>query len=210
MASYGQLIDKTSIGSAIAYQGGGDTSTSYWTFVFANSCWFRGYAGTASNIYQPHPTVVTEFWRYSISQQQWIKVASHSNGKDTSTAYRVRCPYNPNVQSISPSLRAEYNGTDSYLFAFKAQTTNGERSRCKDYVIVYNIGADTTYDTTVKGKLIYGRSENIAYKLHANATGPSSYSTTQNWLTTTAMRGALITPSYVNRMISVKSARSLT
>ena len=112
MASYGQLIDKTSIGSAIAYQGGGDTSTSYWTFVFANSCWFRGYAGTASNIYQPHPTVVTEFWRYSISQQQWIKVASHSNGKDTSTAYRVRCPYNPNVQSISPSLRAEYNGKE--------------------------------------------------------------------------------------------------
>jgi hypothetical protein len=210
MASYGQLIDKTSIGSGIAYEAGGDTSTSYWTFVFANSCWFRGYAGTASNIYQPHPTVVTEFWRYSISQQQWVQVASHSNGKGTSTAYRVRCPYNPNVQAISPSLRSEYNGDDSYLFAFKAQTTKGERSRCKDYVIVYNIGADTTYDTTVKGKLIYGRSENIAYKLHANATGPSSYSTTQNWLTTTAMRGALITPSYVNRMISVKSARSLT
>lgn len=208
MASSGQFITQANIGNGIVYEGGGDTSTAFWTYVFANSCWFRGYAGIPSSIYQPNPTVVTEFWRYSISQQQWIQVASHTNGRDTSTAYRVRCPYNPTVQGIGPSLRTEYNGDDSYLFAFKAQTTTGERSRCKDYVIVYNIGADTTYDTTVKGKLIYGRNENIAFQLHRDATGPGSFPLNQNWLSTAGMRGTLITPSNTNRIISVRSAIS--
>ncbi len=192
------------------YEEGGDTSTSYWTYVFANSIWFRGYAGTASSIWNPHPAVSTEFWRYSISQQSWIQVAAHSNGKDTSTAYRVRCPYNPVVQGISPSLRAEYNGDDSYLFAFKAQTTTGERSRCKDYVIAYSIGDDTTYDSSVKGKKIFGRSLNQAFIFHRDSTGPNALSLTDAWLTTTGMQDQQITPAHINRMISVKSAISFS
>ena len=205
MASTGDLINKANTGG-LAYSASGNTSTSYWTYAFGNSIYYRVRTRSASSIWNPHPAVSYEFWRYSISQQQWVQVHSGSLGRDSDTIYRVRC----NQLPISGTIRAQYDGGDSYLFAFKGQTTNGERSRCDDYIYVYNIGEDTTYDETVKGKLIYARNENIGFKFHADSSGPSSYSVTQNWLKTDGMRGQLITPAHISRMISVKSATSKT
>jgi hypothetical protein len=107
-------------------------------------------------------------------------------------------------------LRAEYDGDDSYLFAFRAYTYEGERSRTGENIVVYNLGADTQYNTTALGKLIYGRNEDIAYKFHYNNTGPSSLDLNENWLKTAGMRGELIIPAYAKRMVSAKSAISFT
>ncbi len=205
MATSGQEINKTSIGSGVAYSVSGDTSTSYISYVFGNSIWWEVETGTASNIYAKHPAVSYGFYRYSISQQQWVTIYTGSQGKSSSTVFRVR----NNQMPSSGTVRAEYNGDDSYLFAFKAYTYEGERSRTTERLLVYDIGADTTYDSYVKGKFIYGRNEDYAYKWHLN-TSLSSFSLTDNWLKTDAMAGTQITPSHVHRMISVKSATSFT
>ena len=206
MASTGDLINKTNIGSAVAYSVSGSNSGSYWTFAFGNSIYFRSYCGTASNIWNPHPSVSCEFWRYSISQQAWVHLNTTSMGKSTSTVYRVRCDQMP----VSGTLRAEYNGDDSFLFAFKSQTTNGEASRCDDRIYVYNLGADTQYDITALGKLIYARNEDIAYKYHFTNGGTGALDLNSNWLKTDGMRGELIIPAYAKRMVSAKSAISFT
>ncbi|MFZ7132242.1 MAG: hypothetical protein ACOWWR_07785 [Eubacteriales bacterium] len=206
MASSGQLINQSNIGNGVAYSASGDTSTSYWSYAFGNSIWWRAKTGTASNIYEKHPAITCEFWRFSISSQTWIMVHSVNIGKSSQTVYRVR----NNQMPISGTVTAEYNGDDSYLFAFKAYTYEGERSQTEENIYVYNIGADTTYNTTVKGKLIYGRDQNYAFQFHKDSSGPSSFSRTQDYLTTDGMRGTLITPSLVNRMVSVRSAVSKT
>lgn len=206
MAVLGDVINKANIGTAVAYSVVGDNSSACWTFAFGNSIYFRSYCGTASSIWNPHPEVRAEFWRYSISQQSWVHINSTSMGKSTSTIYRVRC----NQMPVSGTLRAEYNDNDSFLFAFKSDTTKGERSRCDDRIYMYNLGADTQYEITTLGNLIYGRNEDIAYKYHYTSGGPSALNLNDNWLKTDAMRGELIIPAYAKRMVSVKSAISLT
>jgi hypothetical protein len=207
MAVTGDIINKTTIGSALAYSASGNCSGSYWTFAFGNSIFFKAYANSRSSTYESHPNIAIEFWRYSISQQSWVKVNGSSvYAGGASGIYKIRCSQSP----ATGTLKAEYNGTDSYLFAFKAQRTAGETSKCFDQIWTYNIGADTTYDSSVIGKLIYGRSEDVAFKFHYNSGGPGALTLSENWLSTAGMRGQLITPATIKRMISVKSAISFT
>lgn len=202
MATTGDLINKANIGGGVAYS---TTSSAgnIWTYAFANSIYFKGWTGSPSDIYQKNPHMSLEFWRYSISSQSWINIYNYSIQQNSNVIFRVRCDQNP----LGGTLHAEYNGDDSYLFAFKAQRTQGETAKAAAGIYVYGIGADTQYDTTAKGRLIHGRSEDKAYDFMI-ATAPASYSLTQNWLTTTGMRGQLITVATIKRMISVKSAIS--
>ena len=204
MAVTGDLINKANIGSGVAYNSAASIG-GIWSYVFANSIYFKGWTGAPSSIYESNPNARMEFWRYSISQQQWLQLYAYNIAQNSNVAFRVRCNQNP----TSGTIHLEYNGDDSYLFAFMAQRTAGEVSRSGADLYVYNIGGDTTYDTTVKGKLIYGRSEDKAYD-YMVSTAPASYNLTQNWLTTTGMRGQLITAATIKRMISVKSAVSHT
>lgn len=203
MASAGQQITQTNIGSGVAYSVSGDTSTGYWSYAFGNSIWWEVETGTASSSYEDDPTVSYAFYRYSISQQQWVLVHSGSQGKSNSTIYRVR----NNQMPSSGNIRAEYNGDDSYLFAFKAQCTAGERSRTTERLYVYTVGADSTYAASVRGKPIFGRSLDQAYIFHTG-TSYTGLDLNASWLTTTGMAGQKILSSHINRMISVKSARA--
>jgi hypothetical protein len=188
----------------IAYDSGqNDTSTNYWTYAFGDSILFRGAAESPSSMWEKNPIVNCEFWRYSISSQSWIKLDDTDVGKNSSRTYAVRC----NDTSLgSPAIR--YDGDDSYLFAFKAQTTQGERGRCNDRVKVMNVGTCSTYNATVKGRYIYGRSLDYAYRYHLNSS--LSLTLTDAWLTTVGLRGTKITSALIKRMISVKSAKSKT
>jgi hypothetical protein len=207
MAVRGDQFTKAVLGTAKVYTWGAYSwyGAAYYTYVFANSLWIRHYSGIPSSIYQSNPSVSVEFWRYSISEQTWIKLHSYTNGRDTSTAYRVRCPFNPTQDGISPTLRYSYNEADSYLFCLRHHLTAGEHDKTHLRVNVYSVGADTTYDSSVKGRLIYGRTEDKAIQ-EQTTTSMANFSLTQPWLTTT--RGGLITPSEIKRMISVKSAIS--
>ncbi|MCW4012229.1 MAG: hypothetical protein NWF07_04465 [Candidatus Bathyarchaeota archaeon] len=195
------LLNQANLRGSYYSSGPSDTSTGYWTYAFGNSIWFRGATETRSNSYESHPKLACEFWRYSISQQAWVQVHSINIGSSNTCVYRVRCNKSPH----SGTVRAEYYGDDSYLFAFKAYTYEGERSRCNDAVYVYEIGDDTQYQTTVQGRRLYMRNEDKALVRHTG-TSPGSYSLTQNWLKTDAMRGTLITLSLSKRLISAKSA----
>ena len=211
MATAGDSINKANLGTDLVYTWGNYSwyGADYFTYIFANSLWVRHYSGTPSSIFKANPSVNVEFWRYSISQQAWVFLHSYTDGRDTSTAYRVRCPYNPVVDGIGPSLRYSYDGSDSYLFCLKHRLTAGEHNRTHLRVNVYSIGADTTYDETVKGRLVYGRSEDKAFEPQI-ATPMYNYSLTQSCLTTEGRRGSPITPGDIKRMTSVKSAISFT
>ena len=203
MASSGQLINQANCGGVLYDSGENDTSTSSFTYGFGNSMWFRVWSGTASNIYESHPKVACEFWRYSISSQSWVLLDSRTIGKETACIYQVRCTSVPN--SWNPTV--QYNGDDSYLFLFRANTTTGARSRCNDRIIMYNIGNDPTWNTTVKGKLIYGKPDNgVRYHVTDNRGGGKELAP----FDTISMRGTPITAALVGRMISVRSARSKT
>ena len=204
MASQGQSINQTNIGSGIAYSISGDTSISPWSYAFGNSIFWAVQTGTASSIWVKHPAVTCEFWRYDIPTQAWIQLHAVNIGKSNSTIYRVRCSQTP----ISGNFRYDYNGGDSYLFAFRAYTYEGERSRTTERIYAYNIGADITYDSTVKGKKIYGRNLDQAYLWHYNTA--RSLTLTDSWLKTDAMAGTQITPALIPRMVSVKSAISFS
>ena len=204
MASAGQQITQANIGSGVAYSISGDTSTSAWSYAFGNSIFWKVSTGTASSIWVKHPAVTCEFWRFDIPTQTWIQLHSINIGKSSSTIYRVRCSQTP----YSGNIRAEYNGSDSYLFAFRANTYEGERSRTDEALYVYNVGADTTYAASVKGKFIYGRNEDYAFKWHLNSS--RSLTLTDSWLKTDAMAGTQITPALVPRIVSVKSAIAFT
>ncbi len=204
MASQGNLINQSFIGSGIAYSVSGETSTSPWSYAFGNSIWWEVETSTASSIWVKHPAVTCEFWRYSIASQSWVQIHSINIGKSSSSVYRVR----NNQMPSSGTVRAEYNGTDSFLFAFRAYTYEGERSRTTERLYVYNVGADTQYNSTVQGKYIYGRSLDYAYRWHLNTS--LSLTLTDSWLTTTGLRGTQITSALIKRMVSVKSAIAFT
>ena len=201
MASSGQLINQANCAGTLYDSGENATSTSSFTYGFGNSMLFRAYAGTASNIYESHPTIDCEFWRYSISSQSWVLLDSRTIGKQTACIYQVRS----SVSGWNPTV--EYNGDDSYLFLFRARTRKGERSRCNDRIVMYNIGVDSTWDTTVKGKLIYGKPNNgVIYHTVDNRGGGAELAP----FDTISMRGTPITADLVGRMISVRSAKSKT
>lgn len=204
MAVTGDLINKTTIGGAVAYSTQASAGN-VWTYAFANSIYFKGWTTSPSSIYDQNPYMSLEFWRYSISSQSWINIYNTNIQQNSNVIFRVRCDQNP----LGGNVHAEYNGDDSYLFAFKAQRTQGEVAKAAAGIHVYDIGADTQYDATAKGRLIYGRSEDKAYDFMVS-TAPASYVLTQNWLTTTGMRGQLITAATIKRMVSVKSAISHT
>lgn len=190
--------------AGVCYDSGeNSTSTSSFTFGFGNSMWFRAYSGTASNIFQKHPNIGCEFWRFSIASQSWVLLDSRTIGKSTACIYQVRS--DDNVSGWSPTVR--YDGDDSYLFLFRANTTVGERSRCNDRVVMYNIGNDNSWNTTVKGKLLYGKPNNgVVYHTTDNRSGGTELAP----FTTIGMRGTLITGAHVGHMISVRSAMSKT
>lgn len=205
MAIQGDQFTKANCGGTLYDSGENDTSTSYWTYCFGNSMWFRVWSGTASSIFQKHPNVNCQFWRFSISSQSWVQIDNRTIGKSTACIYQVRCTTAPAMGTPT----AQYNSDDSYLFAFKAETTVGERSRCNDRIIMYNIGNDSTWDTTVSGKLIYGKPGNgVLY--HNTSTAPTGITVNQAAFRTIEQRGLLITPARIGQMISVKSAMSHT
>ena len=208
----GDLISKAYLDTdSVYYSGNTDTSTSYWSYAFGNSIYYRAWAGSANNIYVPHPAIAVRLWRYSISGQAWVLVHADTMGRDRACVYRIRCDKNP---ESNPYTGASYNGDDSYLFAFVAYTYQGERGDCKEQLIVYNVGADTTYSNSVKGKKIYARNEDYAFKYHLTSGGgydaAPSISLTDSWLKTDTMAGTKITPALIKRMVSVKSAVAFT
>lgn len=212
MAIAGNLISKKYLDTSTIYSSGRtDTSTNYWSYAFGNSIYYRVWAGSANNIYVPHPAVALRLWRYSISGQAWVLVHADTMGRDSACVYTIRCNKNPYVSS---DTGASYNGDDSYLFAFVAYTYQGERGDCSEQLFVYNVGADTTYDNSVKGKKIYARNEDYAFKYHLTSGGGHdanpSISLTDSWLRTDTMAGTKITPALIKRMISVKSAVAFT
>lgn len=203
MASSGQLINQANCAGIQYDSGENDTSTSSFTYGFGNSMWFRAWSGSASNIYQPHPKVACEFWRFSISTQSWVLIDNRTIGRDTACIYQVRCTTAPPMGAPT----AQYNGDDSYLFLFRATTTTGERSRCNDRIVMYNIGNDPTWNTTIKDRFIYGKPDTgVRYHVTDNRSGGAELAP----FTTISMRGTLITATLVGRMISVRSAASRT
>lgn len=187
---------------AYYYSGRNDTSTNYWTYAFGNAIWFMAQAGTRSNTYEDHPNIACEFWRYSIAQQAWVQIHSINLGKSSDCVYRVRYGGMPH----SGTVRADYNGDDAYLFAFKAYTYQGARSQCDDRIYVYEIGADAQYSATVQGRKLFIRNEDIAFKYHRDNSGPNNLPLQDNWLKTDGMRGTPLTFSLTKRLISAKSA----
>jgi len=200
----GTLINKANTTGLEYDSGQHDASSAYWTWAFGDSILFRAGAEEASNMWQKHPEANCEFWRFSISSQSWIKLDDTTIGKHSSRTYSVRCD---DTSLGSPAV--SYNGNDSYLFAFKVQTTRGESFRCNDRIRVYNVGTSNIYDSDVKGKYIYGRSLDYAYRYHLSSSGPT-ITLTDSWLTTAGLRGTKITTALKKRMISVKSAIAKT
>lgn len=196
----------------VAYDSGlGEhTSTSFFTYCFGNVMRFRAHAGKRSNIYDSHPQVKCEFWRWSISQSKWVLISERTLERETTLEYQVR------VSSDTPSAgsynySAAYNGTDSYLFGFRAETISGKRSVCSDRIIMYNIGEDVTYDDHVKGKKIYCKPNHGAYYHVTSSTSPTSVNPDQpGSYGTTNQRGNYITRADIPRMVSVRSAISFT
>lgn len=208
----GDLISQEYLDTSTIYDTGTTyPSTSYWSYAFGNSIYYRAWAGSAGNIYVPHPAMRVRLWRYSISGEAWILVHADTMGRDSACVYRIRCNENP---ESDPYTGALYDGDDSYLFAFVAYTYQGRHQDCSEQLVVYNVGADTTYSDSVKGKKIYARNEDYAFKYHlTSGGGPDanpSISLTDSWLKTDTMAGTKITPALIKRMISVKSAVAFT
>jgi hypothetical protein len=195
------IINQTNTTGLEYDSGENDISTSYWSWAFGDSIIFQIWVGSPSSIWQKNPVVRGEFWRYSISTSTWVQLDNLLVTKNTGRTYSVRC------NEISSNV--SYDGDDSYLFAFKAYQEQGERSRCKDRIRVYNVGTSNIYNSDVKGKYIYGRSLDYAYRYHLSSSGPT-ITLTDSWLTTAGLRGTKITTALKRRMISVKSAISKT
>lgn len=209
----GDLISKVFLDTSTIYDTGTtDPSTSEWSYAFGNSIHWRSYCHQSSNIYVPHPAMAIQLWRYSISGQAWVQVHSTTYGSASGArgaVYRIRCDKVPE----SPFIEAVYNGDDSYLFAFFCYVYQGARSDCDERLRVFNVGADTTYDNSVKGKKVYARNYDYAYKYHyqsGSADDPPPLTLSEDWLQTDDMAGVKITSVHVPRMVSVKSALAFT
>jgi hypothetical protein len=196
------LLNQANMNTSSIYDTGTtDTSANTWSFAWGDALWHRCETTTATNIYEKHPLINAEFWRYSISQSTWIKIYDWNMPKQTVCNFTVR------TNNCGESVKASYDGDDSYLFGFRAYTYEGARSRCNERLRVYNIGENTQYSSQVLGKKLYLRNADKAYAYHLG-TNNAALNLSSSDLYSNNMSGTLITTALIKRLTSYCSAHS--
>ena len=114
------------------------------------------------------------------------------------------CNFTVRTNNCGESVKASYDGDDSYLFGFRAYTFEGARSRCNERLRVYNIGENTQYNTQVKGKKIYLRNEDKAYDYH-KGTNNVALNLSSSYLYSDNMTGTQLNFALIKRLVSFHS-----